>query len=104
VYLAMNCWKGFRYAQALRKFEKLPRRAGFACPSCHTAPPVGDYWRCGNCLQSFDTFATGGACPHCESQFAVTRCLDCQELRPMPEWGSQRYVAPAVASSSFETR
>jgi Zn-dependent protease len=104
VYLAMNCWNGFRYAQSLRKFEKLPRRAGFACPSCHTAPPLGDYWRCGNCQQSFDTFATGGVCPHCATQFAVTRCLDCQALRPMSEWGAQRYVAPAVVSSSFETR
>ena len=40
-YAGMNCWSGFKTARALRKLEKIPRRQGFACPSCRTAPPLG---------------------------------------------------------------
>ena len=45
----MNCWGGLQHARALLQFSKLPRRDGFACPACKTAPPVGDYWKCGKC-------------------------------------------------------
>ena len=37
-YAGMNCWNGFKTARALRNLEKIPRRQGFACPSCRTAP------------------------------------------------------------------
>jgi len=75
-----------RHAQALLKIAKLPRRPGFACPSCRTAPPVGAYWQCGQCQQAFDTFETRGACPHCGAQYVTTMCLDCQEQHAMSDW------------------
>ena len=40
VYMLMNCWQGMRHAQYLMRLSRLPRRQGFACPSCRTAPPV----------------------------------------------------------------
>jgi Zn-dependent protease len=86
VFMLMNCWGGLRQAQALIRIAKLPRRQGFACPSCRTAPPIGAYWQCGNCHQPFDTFQTGGVCPNCEARYATTMCLDCQEQRPMSQW------------------
>ena len=58
-YLLMNCWGGLKHAQDLLKMAKLPRRDAFQCPSCNTAPPVGEYWKCSNCGQAFDTFQTG---------------------------------------------
>jgi Zn-dependent protease/DNA-directed RNA polymerase subunit RPC12/RpoP len=89
VFMLMNCWSGLRHAQALLRFAKLTRRAGFACPSCRTAPPVGAFWRCAHCGQSFDTFETRGACPHCAAQhYASTRCPDCGEMHPMPDWNA----------------
>jgi Zn-dependent protease len=86
VFMLMNCWGGLRHAQALLRFAKLPRREGFTCPRCNTAPPLGDFWKCGRCGQAFDTFQTRAVCPHCAAQFAGTKCLDCGELHPMSEW------------------
>lgn len=96
VYMLMNCWGGLKHAQDLLKMAKLPRRDGFQCPSCNTAPPVGDYWKCSNCAQGFDTFQTGAVCPNCRTQFPATRCLDCGHLHPMREWMSRTLVAPSL--------
>ena len=87
VFILMNCWGGLRQAQALSRLAKLPRHDGFACPRCEAAPPVGNFWKCGQCSRPFDTFETHAVCPHCAAKFAVTKCLDCGGLRPMSEWG-----------------
>jgi len=87
-FILMNCWGGLKQAQALAKVAKIPRRDGFACPSCKTAPPLGELWRCGQCRQAFDTFLTQGVCPHCGTQFSATQCLDCGTSRPINEWSS----------------
>jgi Zn-dependent protease len=85
-FMLMNCVGGLRQARALSRFAKLPRRDGFNCPDCTTAPPVGEYWNCGRCQQAFDTFQTRAVCPHCGAQYAETKCLDCGALHPMSEW------------------
>ena len=95
-YMLMNSWGGLKHAQDLLKMAKLPRRDGFQCPSCNTAPPVGEYWKCSNCGQAFDTFQTGAVCPSCRTQFPATRCLDCGHLHPMHEWMSRTLVAPSL--------
>jgi Zn-dependent protease len=86
VFMLMNCWGGLRHARALSRLAKLPRREGFACPRCQTAPPIGQFWTCAQCRQPFDSFATRAACPQCGAQFGVTQCLDCGGVRPMTEW------------------
>jgi Zn-dependent protease len=86
IFMLMNCWGGLQHAQALLRFAKVPRRDGFACPNCKTAPPVGEYWKCGQCGQPFDTFQSGAVCPHCRAQFPQTKCLDCGALNPMNDW------------------
>ncbi|HSY17451.1 MAG TPA: site-2 protease family protein [Candidatus Acidoferrales bacterium] len=86
VFIAMRSWSGLKEAWALARIAKLPRRAGFACPSCHTAPPLGELWRCGKCAKQFDTFLTQGVCPHCGTQYSVTQCLDCGEAHAVSEW------------------
>jgi Zn-dependent protease len=91
-FILMNCWNGLRHARALSQLAKLPRHAGFACPSCQTAPPAGDFWLCGNCRQAFDTFQTQAVCPQCAAQFPATRCLDCGRSYPMNEWISSAPV------------
>jgi Zn-dependent protease len=85
-FILINCWSGLKQARALARIAKLPRRPGFVCPSCRTAPPRGELWRCGNCAKAFDTFATQGVCPHCGTQFNAPPCLDCGTLRPISEW------------------
>ena len=103
VFLLMNCWSGLQSARHLLKFAKLPRRDGFKCPSCRTAPPIGTYWRCGNCEHMFDTFETRGMCPHCGVQYATTTCLDCREQRPISEWVVDPHPM-GVVSGTFETK
>jgi len=86
LFMLMNCWSGLQQARALLRLAKIPRRDGFACPTCNTAPPLGEYWTCGKCGQAFDTFQTHAVCPHCSTQFAQTKCLDCGRLNPMNDW------------------
>jgi Zn-dependent protease len=89
-FILMNCWTGLRQALELSRREKLPRREGFACPSCKAAPLVGPHWICGQCRKPFDIFETQGACPNCAARFGATRCLDCGTVSPMSAW-----IAPA---------
>jgi Zn-dependent protease len=86
VFVAMNCWQGFQHSRALSRLASLPRRNGFACPSCRSAPPLGALWACGRCGAPFDTFETGATCPSCGAVFGETRCADCGRSSPIGEW------------------
>ena len=86
VFMLLACWRSWKQAAALSQMEATPRHAGFACPACTTAPPVGAFWRCPQCQTQFDTFATGAACPKCQARFATTACAHCGASRPMTEW------------------
>ena len=96
VFILMNCWRGLQQARALSRLAKLPRHLGFACPSCKTAPPLGSFWKCPQCAQSFDTFHTQAVCPQCATRFAVTACMDCGRANPMNDW----IVSDLVASKA----
>jgi len=98
VFMLMNCWGGLRHAKELLRLARLPRREGFVCPSCRTAPPIGAYWKCGQCGQPFDTFQDRAVCPHCAAQFATTVCLDCGEHRPLQDWIVGAYAGLGAAS------
>lgn len=94
VFVLLNCWGGFQHARVLLRMAKLPRRAGYSCPTCNSAPPLGAYWKCNQCGQAFDTFETGAACPSCRTQFPATRCLDCGRQHPLHEWTSSSLAVP----------
>ena len=86
VFILMNCWGALKQARALAKLAKIPRRPGFACPSCHSAPPLGLLWRCTQCGTAFDTFATNASCPQCGANYNLTQCLDCGTRSAMADW------------------
>jgi Zn-dependent protease len=94
VFVLMNCWAGFQQARALLRLAKLPRRHGYTCPTCNSAPPLGAYWKCSQCGQAFDTFENGAACPSCRTQFPATRCLDCGRQHALPAWASASLAVP----------
>ena len=104
VYLVLSCWGGLQHARQLLRMAKLPRRSGFACPSCRTAPPVGPYWVCGACKQPFDTFETGAACPHCSTRFNSTRCLDCGEQYPINDWAVGSYAGVGTINGGVPSK
>ena len=95
-FILFNLWGGFQQARAMAKIAKVPRREGFGCPVCKTAPPLGAIWRCGKCRQPFDTFETQGVCPHCQTQYAATACPECGNLRPISEWMTSTSVPPKL--------
>jgi predicted RNA-binding Zn-ribbon protein involved in translation (DUF1610 family) len=95
-FILMNCWSGLMQARAMAKMANAPRREGFACPVCKTAPPLGEIWRCGKCRKAFDTFETQGVCPHCGTQYAATSCPECGNLRPISEWKS--FIEPPTVN------
>jgi Zn-dependent protease len=86
VFISLNCWGGLMQARALAKMAKIPRREGFACPSCHTAPPLGAVWRCGQCGNAFDIFTANATCPHCQTHYQLIQCLDCGTRHGVAEW------------------
>ena len=86
LFLLSNCWRSFQLARALRRAEQLPRRPEFACPVCRASPPIGSYWRCRQCGQTFDMFATAAVCPHCSATHETTTCPDCGNARPLHAW------------------
>jgi Zn-dependent protease len=86
VFIVMNCWSGLQQARALSRLAKLPRRQGFACPSCKMAPLIGGFWACGHCGEPFDTFEAQGICPHCGARFDSTKCFECGRSHSLQEW------------------
>ena len=86
LFILLNCWRGLLQARLLARAAKLPRRGGFACPSCREAPFRGALWRCAQCLKPFDTFESMSVCPHCGTQFPVTQCFECGHSSPIHDW------------------
>ena len=95
-FVALNCWIGFQQSRAMMRVAEAPRREGFACPVCKTAPPQGPFWVCGKCRKPFDTFVTQGICPNCGVQYGVAFCPECGNLRPLSEWESFANVPPKL--------
>lgn len=87
-FVGANCWSGWKHARALLAISKLPRRLEYACPACHSSPPIGALWRCRACTNAFDTFATQAKCPICSAEFPETICIDCHQRRPIAEWAT----------------
>jgi len=103
-YLLLNCWSGLKGALAMLKIEKLPRREGYICPICKTAPHIGEHWKCAACKQAFDTFETGAVCPWCKAQYSNTMCVECQQLSPMNDWVNAYYASRGTVGSSWPAR
>ena len=103
-YMFMNCWSSFKHAQALRRLERISRRPGFACPSCRTAPPAGNYWKCAHCQQPFDIFQGQAICPNCQTRYNLIACLDCGQSFPVDAWKADEYGAYGVVSASFHPK
>jgi predicted RNA-binding Zn-ribbon protein involved in translation (DUF1610 family) len=86
LFILSSCWGGLREAQILNRLADLPRRAGFACPSCKAAPAVGNYWKCSRCSKPFDAFQSRATCPNCGAGYPLTMCLDCRKQHAWSEW------------------
>ena len=86
VFLGQRCLISFRQSKGLFALGRIPRHTGFACPSCHEAPPGGPIWVCQSCQNRFDPFSTRAVCPHCQAVQATTPCPHCGDARPFSEW------------------
>lgn len=100
VFLLLNCWGGLQRARQMLRMARLPRRPGYACPSCRNNPPLGPFWKCQNCEQTFDTFETGAVCPDCGLRYETTSCPDCGHSNPIESWTATPAAIPGILSSS----
>lgn len=91
-FICYQCFQSFKYARQLSLMAKAPRRDGFACPACQTAPPVGDFWHCGRCRRKFDPFGSQLTCPHCNAHYSHMVCLDCGTASPLGAWAPNAFV------------
>ena len=89
-FVAFNCWSGLQQARRLSWLSKLPRHQGFACPSCHAAPPIGPFWECRLCGQPFDSFEAQARCSSCAAPFDAAHCVDCGSLHQVAAWAGRR--------------
>ncbi len=85
-FMFMNCRQGWQQAKVLNQLAALPRSAGFACPSCRTSPPRGEFWPCPQCRNAFDPFSTSGQCPQCSGRLEDLQCADCGAVYPVEDW------------------
>ena len=92
LFLLSNCWRSYQHARALRRLERLQRRAQFFCPACHAAPPFGNFWRCEKCGTAFDVFGKGTICPQCNAAQDLAGCVDCGTAHPYSQWTRDRVV------------
>jgi Zn-dependent protease len=92
VFVLLNCWSALTHARSMSNLAKAPRREGFACPKCRTAPPRGAFWTCPNCKNPFDPFGSDASCPNCRAFFAIATCPECKEAAPFGAWN----VAPKI--------
>jgi len=86
LFAGLQCFNGFKVAQALRRIETVPRREGVSCPVCNANPPRGVFWSCGLCKSTFDTFEVHGQCPKCFTTFPKTTCADCGAQSAFSDW------------------
>jgi len=89
-FLLSQSWSGLKRALSLSKITDAPRRAGYHCPSCKTAPPVGNHWTCPVCKQKFDMFNKVGSCVSCGAQFTASPCFECNTISPLNLWAPVR--------------
>jgi Zn-dependent protease len=90
VFVRMNCWRGFQVGRPSNALEHGPRHESFQCPNCHNPPPAGPYWRCDNCRQGLDPFATQGYCPSCQHMLnSATACPHCGQAHPIELWRAE---------------
>lgn len=104
LFMLVSCWGGLKHARDILRAAKLPRRPGFACPSCRSAPPIGPFWACGKCFKPFDTFETGAVCPSCSARGETTQCLDCERSAPVEDWIVADAPPPSAVVESLPQR
>lgn len=93
-FLGSQCVAALRQSQNLLVLQKLPRRPQFACYTCHTAPPVGAIWPCGQCGNAYDAFLTRAVCPHCQNGMDAILCVDCGAKHPIERWDTKVRAEP----------
>jgi Zn-dependent protease len=98
VFIALQAASGYRQATLLRQRLGMPRHDGLKCPSCGNPPIRGNYWSCGQCGASFDTFEHRGQCPNCSERFPETTCPECGQRHPIADW----YPPPESTGTSSE--
>ena len=101
-YMLMSCWGGLKSARAMILLEKLPRREGFACPSCGAHPHVGPSGNAPNASRISTQFEPGLFARIAELSFptrcaaSARRCIPSASGRPVRMQATPRKSARLV--------
>jgi hypothetical protein len=72
------------------KHQALMAEPEIYCPKCKWRPNMLSRWLCsgkfGGCGTSWNTFLTGGLCPHCSCAWEITACHSCKQYSLHKEW------------------
>jgi DNA-directed RNA polymerase subunit RPC12/RpoP len=86
VFLMLGAFGSLKHARALIAWGRLERRTDLACPHCGASPPIGEFWKCGQCNSQFDAFERLGECPNCNIRFGDLACTDCGKTGAVNAW------------------
>jgi len=88
----MVCANIMRHAATAAWLERwhLMAEPEIFCPKCKWRPNMLSRWLCtkklGGCGTIWNTFLTGGVCPHCAYRWEITACLSCKQFSLHKDW------------------
>lgn len=85
-FLMLGAIGGYSHARLLARIAQAPRHPELVCPSCGSAPPLGEFWRCTRCFKLFDLFAPDQSCPKADRHATDRSCQDCGRQFPQSQW------------------
>jgi len=68
-----------------KKSSKRSYSGKICCPKCKWEALEEPLWMC-TCGHEWDTFATGGVCPACNTKWKDTDCIACGKSSPHTKW------------------
>lgn len=88
LFAGVLCFNGYRHSAILYGLARLPRHGDCQCPDCGERPPIGPFWRCVHCGETFDPFYSRTVCLHCGQvpPDPRLRCVYCDRWYTIDEW------------------
>lgn len=98
LFAACVALQGAAWSWFFARQSRSPRRSTLQCPICRVSPPVGDFWRCGQCEEFCDAFSDDPTCAGGGPHRTEATCPTCgRELR------RDRWVRVGEAPSELAT-
>lgn len=85
-FLVLGALGGVAHSRVIARLTDAERRTDRHCPNCHSAAPIGGFWRCTRCLKWCDPFADATACEKGGEHATNEACPDCGRQLSRSDW------------------